>query len=136
MPVASAYRLAHAIVTTVAVIMFPLGATLAQSLTGSGEWQSLSGEAIKGTWTAVLTRRGDIVDGSFELIGSNVLLRGTVSGSMGGSAVLLGVAKDGVKEATFSGKLDGNSVSGEWEYPGLSDRGVWYGTLSTHSAED
>jgi len=135
MPADSAYRTASVAVIIAAIIVFPIHAiSLAQALTGSGEWQSLSGEAIRGAWSATLTRQGDVVEGSFELTGSNVLLRGTVSGSIAGAAVMLGVARDGVKEAIFSGKLDGDSISGEWEYPGLGDHGVGYGTLSTQSA--
>jgi hypothetical protein len=103
----------------------------AQPLTGVGEWQSLKGDAIKGTWTAALTRSGEVLNGTFELKGSNVVVGGPVTGSIDNSSVVLGLAQEGTKRITFSARLEGDAVSGEWEYPSLQDHGVWFGSLSS-----
>ena len=102
----------------------------ADELIGKGEWRSVSGgDAISGTWRVTLTRADTAVTGTMELTGSNVLKKGTVNGTVNGSSVLLGVSSDGATEANFTGKLNGNAISGEWDCPALKDDGVWQGTL-------
>ena len=98
-------------------------------ITGKGEWQSLSGDAIKGSWAVKLTRNGNHVQGNLDLTGSNVFSGGNVSGDIDGSNVMLGVMVDGVNEAKFSGKLDNGSISGEWQSDAAQDSGVWSGTM-------
>lgn len=108
----------------------------AQPMTGVGEWHSLKGDAIKGIWTAALTRSGEVLTGTFELKGSNVVVGGAVTGSIDNSRVVLGLAQEGAKRITFTGKLDSDAVSGEWEYPSLQDHGVWFGSLSSRPNEN
>ena len=103
----------------------------AQQLTGTGEWRSLSSDAIKGTWTAALEREGREVSGTLKLTGSNVFAGGAVSGDIDTSSIVLGVMVEEAKQATFSGKLEGERISGEWESPVVGDHGVWTGTLSS-----
>ena len=102
-------------------------------MTGQGEWYSLKGDAIKGSWRAALIRDGDKLGGTFDIKGSNVLAGGTVTGSVNGASVMFGLAEDGPSPVVFSGKIDKGAVSGEWEYPPLQDHGVWFGSLSTSS---
>jgi hypothetical protein len=100
-----------------------------QPLAGKGDWQSLNGEAIRGTWSVDLIREGTDVSGSIALTGSTLFVGGTVSGSIDGHNVVLGVMAEGVKQATFTGKLDGEDIAGEWECPAIKDEGIWTGTL-------
>ena len=101
----------------------------AQDLVGQGEWQSLSGEAMRGTWSVELSRSGTDLRGGIKVTGSNLFSGGTVTGTVDGQEVVLGVMADGVKQATFSGKLSGDSISGEWACPAIKDQGVWFGTV-------
>jgi hypothetical protein len=107
----------------------------AEQLHGKGEWQSLTGDTIKGTWAASLTRRGAQLEGTFTLTGSNVFKSGPTAGSIDGSNVVLGLLSGAGKAATFSAKLDGDSISGEWESPAVDDHGVWTGNLSPAKGE-
>jgi len=111
----------------------PLGA---QEIRAAGEWQSTTSDMIKGKWSVTLVRDGGQVSGSLQLTGSNMFGSGDVSGTIDRSNVMLGVVADGVAGTTFSGKLSGGSVSGEWESPAAKDHGVWYGTLSDGTAAD
>jgi hypothetical protein len=93
--------------------------------------------SMKGTWTTSLTRAGNSVQGTLTLTGSNVISAASVTGSIDGSSVVLGVAAEGAREATFSGTLDrGGAIKGEWELDSevLKDHGVWYGTLGAPTA--
>lgn len=99
-------------------------------LAGSGEWQSIKGEGIGGTWTVTLTRSGDRVDGTLSLRGSNVFSGGRVSGTVNAGQVVLGVLTEAGKVASFTGLLDGRCIKGEWEAALIDDHGVWYGTLA------
>jgi hypothetical protein len=102
----------------------------AEVVKGSGEWQSLSSESIKGRWEVVLQRDGGELKGTLSLTGSNVFKQSDVAGTIDGSSIVLGVAREGVKLATFSAKLSEGKVSGEWDSPTAEDHGVWYGELS------
>jgi hypothetical protein len=102
----------------------------AQQLGGKGQWQSISGDAIRGTWTVTLTRTGSRVQGNLQLTGSNVLTGGVVTGDIDANSVVLGVMADGAREATFSAKLNGTSIAGEWQCDLVKDHGVWFGSLS------
>ncbi len=105
----------------------------AQQLQGKGEWQSSASDMIKGTWSVTLVRAGGQVNGSLQLTGSNVFSGGAVTGTIDQSSVVLGVVADGLASTTFAGKLDGASISGEWQSRTANDSGVWYGTLSQSS---
>jgi hypothetical protein len=105
----------------------------AQQLVGKGEWQSLSSEGIAGTWSVRLRRADTQVSGTMEIRGSNVLKSASVSGTVDGRNVMLGLGSNGVTAATFSGQLSGTSISGEWECPAVKDQGVWHGTLSAQN---
>lgn len=98
-------------------------------LNGSGEWQSLKGEGIAGKWTVSLNRSGDQVDGELTLSGSNVFTGGTVSGTVDGKQIVLGVMSQGNKVASFAGALDGDTIKGEWDAALIQDHGVWFGTF-------
>lgn len=100
------------------------------ALVGSGEWRSLVGEGIAGTWTVTLTRSGERVDGTLALRGSNVFSGGTVSGTVSDTQVVLGVLTEAGKAATFTGALDAGGIKGEWEAAVAGDHGVWFGTLA------
>lgn len=102
----------------------------AAELRGEGEWQSLSGDSIKGTWSASLEESAGEVAGRLTLNGSNVFTGGMVTGTMDGGGIVLGVMVESLKQATFQGKLDGESVAGEWQSEIAGDHGVWSGTLS------
>jgi hypothetical protein len=105
--------------------------TSAQQLRGEGEWQSLNAESVRGRWQVTLTRTGSELQGTIVLTGSNVLKKGPVAGTINGSDVVLGVMSDGARNATFAARIDGESVSGEWESAVASDHGVWTGKLSS-----
>jgi hypothetical protein len=100
-----------------------------EELTGGGEWQSLSAEAIRGKWSVSLTQTGTSVEGTLTLAGSNVFAGGKVSGTVNASSIVFGILSETGKEASFNGKLDGTSISGEWESAVVGDHGVWYGNL-------
>jgi hypothetical protein len=119
--------------TLVLIVAAPVGAS-AQELVGKGEWQSLSGEAIRGTWTAALVREGGEVTGTFKLTGSNVFTGGPVSGTLDASSIMLGIMVEGTKQATFGGKLDAGAIKGEWQSDGVKDHGVWWGSLTAVKA--
>lgn len=101
----------------------------AEQLVGQGEWQSLSGEGIRGTWSVELTSAGERVEGTIKMTGSNVFTTSAVSGSIDGQKIVLGLMSEGTKQATFAGKLVDGSISGEWQCPGISDEGIWTGKL-------
>lgn len=101
----------------------------AQELGGQGEWRSLSGEGIRGTWGVDLSQSGTDLHGAIKLTGSTLFTDGLVTGSIDGEQVVLGVMADGLEQATFSGKLTGESISGEWRCPSIKDEGVWFGKL-------
>ncbi len=96
-----------------------------QQLAGKGEWRSLSGDTIGGTWTASLTRTGNRVQGTLILGGSNVLSGGDVVGGIDTCSIMLGVVAAGARQAAFSGKLDGDSIKGEWSGNVLSTPAPW-----------
>jgi len=108
----------------------------AEDLHLKGNWESLSGDFIRGTWEASLVRSAGELSGAFRLTGSNVLLEGQISGTVDSSSIVIGVTADGVRQASFAGRLDGDSVSGEWEFIELEDRGVWYGQIVRASRGD
>lgn len=107
----------------------------AQQLSGKGEWQSLSSAIIKGEWTVSLTRNGKTVEGIIDLGGTSPLHGSAVTGSINASSIVLGVVANDRQQATFTGKLDGTSVAGEWDSPSAKDHGVWYGTLGPSDAD-
>ena len=104
----------------------------AQQLTGRGKWQSLAGgELISGTWSVSLKQSAGNITGTMQLTGSNLLKTSTVSGTIDGNNVVLGVgASDSEASASFNGQLIGSSISGEWDCPAAKDHGVWEGSLS------
>lgn len=102
----------------------------AQELSGSGSWQSVKAEAVKGKWTATLTQSKDQLRGTLTLEGSNVFTGGPVQGTLADGQIVLGVLQEGAKVATFAGKYDGDSISGEWTCAAIADEGVWEGELS------
>jgi hypothetical protein len=120
------------IVSMVSGILLAVAASASgQQLMGRGQWQSLSGgEHVQGTWSVQLDRSGTRVEGTMALTGSNVLTGGSVHGTIDGQSVILGVSSDGVAAATFSGRLSGEAISGEWECAVVKDEGVWSGTLT------
>jgi hypothetical protein len=103
----------------------------AQDLVGEGKWYSRSGQTMGGTWTAALKQAGTEISGEIELTGSTLFGASSVTGMIDGKAIALGVMSEGAQQVTFSGKLDGQSVTGEWSFPAMNDRGVWEGTLHT-----
>jgi hypothetical protein len=84
---------------------------------------------LRGAWDVSLTEVNGEVKGQIALKGSNVLTGGTVQGKVDGSNIVLGVMSAGTIQATFTGVLRGNVVSGEWESDALGDNGVWQGTM-------
>jgi hypothetical protein len=132
MRVSDMKRLPHKLsaVALLCVVLSTAGHTAeGQGFVGKGDWQSLNGEAIRGTWDVDLVQEGADVRGSIALTGSTLFAGGTVTGTIDGQSVVLGVMAEGVKQATFSGKLDGEHIAGEWECPAIKDEGVWTGTL-------
>lgn len=113
-----------------AAVLFSCGAAFGQEVKGSGEWRSVKTKAIRGTWTLSATRSGTALNGVLELTGSNVFTGGEVAGSIDGSDIVLGVLRKDQKLASFTGAIDGEAVSGEWECDLVDDAGVWYGDLS------
>jgi hypothetical protein len=120
--------------TTALFLVLLATAAPAQQLTGKGEWHSLSSAIINGKWAASLTRTGNHLAGTLKLGRTDALSGGTVSGDINASSIVLGVMADDIREVTFTGKLDGDSVKGEWDCPALKDHGVWFGTLTVAAA--
>ncbi len=120
-----------------ALVLLGVAATAgsAQELTGKGEWHSVSSDLLGGTWTAALTRSGGGVIGTLTLSGSNMFSGGQVSGSIDASSIVFGVVAEGAQATTFSAKLDGDSIKGEWECGDVNDHGVWYGSLKASKAQ-
>ncbi len=127
-------RILLTVVLAASVVCFG-GAPARAELAGKGEWRSLSGDGIGGTWTATLTRRGERIEGALALDGSNVFRGGTVSGTIDGANIVLGVMTEQGKVASFTGKLEGGEVKGEWTAALVQDHGVWFGTLGTAVAQ-
>lgn len=103
----------------------------AGQLVGKGEWQSLSGEGMRGTWSVELSSAGERVEGTIKMTGSNLFTTSAVSGSISGEQIVLGLMSEGTKQATFAGKLVDGSISGEWHCPAIADEGVWTGKLGS-----
>lgn len=120
--------------TAVLALVLSLSAsrTAAEQLIGKGEWASgRSGDAIRGTWTVELQRDDGRIVGTLTLTGSNLIDRADVSGTIDDRQIVLGVGAKGPTQASFTGLLHGESISGEWDFPAAQDEGVWYGTLAT-----
>lgn len=96
---------------------------------GRGEWHSFSGESMKGTWSVSLRTAGTELRGTMRIEGSNILRSGPISGSINGTRISFGVVRDGERDVSFSGVLDGNNVSGEWKFGSSGAGGAWFGTL-------
>lgn len=101
----------------------------AGEIVGSGTWQSVKAEAVRGKWTASLTQSKDALQGTLTLEGSNVFTGGPVQGTLAEGQIVLGVLQQGSKVATFTGKYDGSRIAGEWSCPTVADEGVWEGDL-------
>ena len=101
----------------------------AEVLVGKGRWQSLAGESMQGPWSLRVETDGAQLAGVLTLGGSNILKEARVQGVLDAQLVTLGVVVEGSRQATFSGKLDGKSITGEWVMDAIGDRGVWYGEL-------
>jgi len=121
-------------VIAVGVLLLARAAGGDAALAGAGEWQSLKSEAIGGKWTVTLARSGDQVDGELTLTGSTVFTGGKVAGTIDGASIVLGVMTEAGKSASFTGKLDGAQIAGEWEAALVEDHGVWFGTLGDTGA--
>lgn len=120
----------HLILATLTTVLW-MSAAHAGEWRGDGEWQSMSGDAIKGRWQATLYQSGDEVSGTITLTGSPLFKdAATVSGTLSGGALILGVVQDGQKVASFGGELNDGRVSGEWESATAVDNGVWVGGLA------
>jgi len=111
------------------------GPTRADMVLGNGEWQSQSGAAMRGTWSITLERSGDELKGKIALTGSMLFSGGDVTGTWDDNQVVLGTLADGEHQATFSGTLVDEKISGEWHCPPINDSGAWSGTLRTTTAE-
>jgi len=104
----------------------------ADQLVGSGKWESVTGgQAIAGTWKATLNRDGEALTGVIDLSGSNVLGSETLVGSLSNGAIVLGSTEGREGAVSFSGTLSDGQVAGEWQFPAVTDEGVWYGTLTS-----
>lgn len=102
----------------------------AGELSFTGEWQSLSAENIKGTWSAQVTQNATSIEGTMTLTGSNVFKSGTVKGTLETTNIAFGVLTEAGMQASFNGKVDGAGLSGEWESSAVGDHGVWYGSMT------
>jgi hypothetical protein len=103
--------------------------TPAAELAGKGTWHSTNSDAVKGTWSATLTRSETEVRGTMTIDGSNVFTGGEVEGTVEAGKIVLGVFQQGSRVAHFAGKADGDAVIGEWSCPAIADEGVWEGRL-------
>jgi hypothetical protein len=101
----------------------------AEQLAGTGEWQSSSGGAMRGTWGTTLARSGSELRGTMMLTGSPLFSGSEVTGKMDGEEIVLGVVTEGDNEVSFRGKLANGTVAGEWNCPAINDWGTWTGTL-------
>ncbi len=117
------------IVTAVILVGLAVASAHAEQLVGKGEWKSLSGDVIGGSWAATIVQNAGGVNGSLTLTGSNVFAGGDVTGTVDAASIVLGLLNEQGKQATFSAKIDGTSIKGEWNSDLLNDHGVWYGTL-------
>ena len=96
--------------TVVACTILALPAA-AQELAGSGTWQSVKAQAVRGTWRVTLTQSGETVRGTLTLAGSNVFSGGAVEGTLQDGRLVLGVLQQGARLATFSGTHDGTALA-------------------------
>jgi hypothetical protein len=98
-------------------------------VSGKGEWQSRSGDAIRGTWTVTLERSGAELSGTLALTGSLLFSGSKVSGTLENDQLMLGSLTEDEHQATFSGKVTNGRISGEWSSPSIGDSGEWSGVL-------
>jgi len=122
-------------VSLVLALVFSCSVAAAAEIRGDGEWQSLSGDAIKGSWSVSLEQFAGGVTGTLSLKGSNVFTVAGVSGTIDNGSIVLGVVVEGLREATFQGRINGQSISGEWQTKATGDYGVWSGSLGQHTAD-
>jgi len=111
------------------------GSARADMVLGNGEWQSQSGTAIRGTWSITLERSGDELKGKIALTGSMLFSGGDVTGTWDGNQVILGTLADGEYQATFTGTIVEEKISGEWHCSAINDSGGWSGMLRVTTAE-
>lgn len=132
----SAFGKSVALVMTLVCLISVSGPARGEIVSGSGEWQSQSGAAMRGTWTVTLERSGTDVKGTITLTGSMLFSGAQVTGTLDGDQVMLGTLADGENQATFSGTLSDEKIIGEWHCPAINDSGAWSGTLRVASKNE
>jgi hypothetical protein len=100
------------------------------TVTGSweGNWSSTRG--VGGAVTASMDQSGSSLNGDLELKSSPCFSKGTLTGSVTGTTVLIGTAFGGGQTVDFDGTAteDGKSMSGKYSVKGGlcgGDTGTW-----------
>lgn len=118
-----------------AALVMASGEAMARDLIGAGEWQSVNGESMRGSWNLELTQSGEAIRGVLNLRGSNIVQSAQVLGTISEDQIAIGTVKDGESAISFTGKRSGTSIEGEWSFTTLGDNGVWYGKLTEKESE-
>lgn len=108
----------------------------ADLVTGSGEWESRSSVAIRGTWTVTLERTGEAVKGTIALTGSPLFSGSEVKGTLEEDQLMFGTVVEGPNEVQFSGTLTDGRINGEWHCEAIGDSGSWSGGLRSTNTSD
>ena len=93
----------------------------------TGKWNGTWGSSIYGlggTFTANIIQQSSTLSGSIDIPGIGMFDAG-LKGTVDGNTITFGDIED---QITFTGMVSGNSSSGTYVYPFLSDNGTWQAT--------
>lgn len=95
----------------------PAASSPASGITGTwaGLWQNDEqwGDAAGG-FTLMVVQHGSTFDGTINVTGPTCIRQGTVSGTLTGSAISMGVVAATVRDVNYTGTLSGDGMSGTW----------------------
>jgi hypothetical protein len=95
-----------------------------------GTWASALG--LSGTWQATLVQNGSTLSGSVGIGGIACNSGGPLSGGLNGNAISFGAIESGGPTISFTGTVNGNTMSGSFTTPGdgpcQGDSGTWSGS--------
>jgi hypothetical protein len=100
------------------------------TLTGTwhGTWQETGPDITSGAFTVVWTQKGNAVNGTISVTGTQCITTGPVSGTVKGNTITFGVVQ-GLRTITYTGTYNSMTMSGTFDAPKCGEA---VGTWSAH----
>jgi hypothetical protein len=90
----------------------------------SGSWANTTSNDATGTFTIEWVQSGSSLDGTISIKGTPCLDGGSISGEVHGATIEFGAVKGQVL-VEYTGKIDGDSMSGTYETDCGNAEGTW-----------